>query len=128
MESYQIKDCLDGYPKLQQFRDDIKTLFDSIRNFTIAFAAMHLITLSEGIFPSIYIDSFLRKMLVFCLFGTSIALTIMNIFWLYTNAKVHNIGRYRWISYAVFALVLLAVFYVWLGYFISHVWPILLNA
>lgn len=120
---YDEDDILDKYPRLKVAREDIKVLFDSIRNFTIAFAFMGLVPALDRYMPSLSNAPSFKAWLMLMIVLVANFLFFANCFWLYTSSKLRNISKMRWASNLSSGVLFALLLSLWYLYSLEHIWP-----
>lgn len=115
----------DDMPFMVHFVDEIKTLFASVKNFTLVFAIMHLMTLSEELFPAIDADEDQRAVLFSVIYGLSFGLYLLNFVWLVGNTRLRSAGRFRHFPWISMLLIFGGLSYIYFLYLGSNIHPLI---
>ncbi|MCC2604417.1 hypothetical protein [Planctobacterium marinum] len=120
---YGNVDVLAEKPRLGALREDIKTLFDSIRNFTISFAFLNIVLFMDSYIPTLgnypYFTAWLMTLILFI----ANALFLANCYWFYTNSKLRNISKARAFSTISGLFFFVLLYGLWWLYTIDQIFP-----
>ena len=109
-------------------REDIKTLFDFIRNLALCAAMLLSIPTIDEAFPLVGGSEIPKQTLLFFVFGLFIAFYLYNIVWLLLSLRAASSFKWKWVSYLSASILVSTHTLVLVGYGLAEIWPVLMNA
>tara|TARA_R100000306_G_C4326322_1_gene117846 strand:- start:31 stop:378 length:348 start_codon:yes stop_codon:yes gene_type:complete len=110
------------------YRDDIKILFDFLRNLGICFVILLSIPEIEKSAPSFLNCFYMKQVIMYFTFGIFLALYVLNIVWLFKSLKVKPEHKYRSFSF-ISSVIMIVIFTISIiGFSVINVWTALINA
>ncbi|MBE0421989.1 hypothetical protein [Pseudoalteromonas nigrifaciens] len=111
-----------------EFRDDIKTLFDFLRNLGICFVILLSIPGLEKSAPSFLDCFYMKQILMYFTFGIFVALYGLNNVWLFKSLKVKPGHKYKSVSF-ISSVIMTIIFTISItGFSVINVWAVLMKA
>ena len=113
-----------NFPEKEDLKDDIKVIFDFLRNLGICAGILAAIPSMDSSIDAI--DSYIPvKLIQSFTFGVFIVLYLYNIFWLFQSLKAKSFYKFKIFSLMSSTLMVALLTVIMLGFTITKVWPVL---
>ncbi len=111
----------------EEFKNDIKTLFDFLRNLGICLVILLSIPELHESGPSFLDNYYIKHILKSFIFGVFVSLYVLNVLWLFTSLEVKPNHKYHKLSFcaSVFMTVIFTICII--GFAVINVWSLLIT-